>query len=208
MRLYLIRHGETMHNREERFQGSIDAELTPLGKKQAAALSEYFKPVKIDVTISSALLRAQTTINAILAHHPNLLLQISPSLNEQHGGQIEGQLRTDVLHKWPQYFTPEGRLNVFVTPEGAESYEQVQNRASKFLDQIISENRNSDKTILIVAHGMVNKVLICHLLSLPPHENYYNFYQYNACINEFVIDEKGTHAIRINDTAHLNVIGK
>lgn len=208
MRLYLIRHGETLYNSQERFQGSIDAELTPLGKKQANALSQYFKDVKIDIAISSALMRAQTTINEILKHHPKLLLQISPSLNEQHGGHLEGQLRSEVLQKWPRYFTPEGRLNVFVTPEGGESYSQVQNRASKFLDEIISENRNSRKNILIVAHGMANKVLICHLLSLPPLENYYNFYQYNACINEFEIDSKGAHAIRINDTAHLNAIKK
>lgn len=208
MRLYLIRHCETEYNRQERFQGSIDAALTTLGRRQAKLLANYLRNTKIDMVFTSALGRAQSTANAILEYHPSLPLQVSPSLNEQHGGHIEGVLRAEALVKWPHYFTPEGRLNVFVTPEGGESYEQVKNRASSFLDQIIAENRHSNKAIMVVAHGMVNKVLICHLLKVPPHGHYYNFSQSNACINEFEIDKKGIRAIRINDTSHLEPLGK
>lgn len=61
---YLMRHGETMGNRNEMHQG-LGVPLSPLGKQQVAKLAERVKELHIDLLLASDALRAQETATAI-----------------------------------------------------------------------------------------------------------------------------------------------
>src|ERR1700730_178728 len=64
--LYLVRHGETDWNREQRLQGALDVPLNSAVVAQARRLADYFAPLPIECIVSSPLARASATA-AILA---------------------------------------------------------------------------------------------------------------------------------------------
>lgn len=65
MKLYLIRHGETLHNREKITQGHLDTNLSYSGFIQAQKVGIRLKEVKFDIIYSSNLLRAKITAQKI-----------------------------------------------------------------------------------------------------------------------------------------------
>lgn len=77
--IYLIRHGETMWNREKRLQGHIDIGLNEKGFWQAQQLGKYLSSRPITAVISSDLSRAADTAQAVASHH-QIELQFEPGL--------------------------------------------------------------------------------------------------------------------------------
>ena len=65
LRLYFVRHGETVWNTERRYQGMTDIELSEEGIKQAQCVAERFKNIKIDKIYASPLKRAMETAKKI-----------------------------------------------------------------------------------------------------------------------------------------------
>ena len=66
MHILLVRHGETSWNREGRYQGRTDVPLSPDGESQVRALGARLAHVSIARAISSPLVRAKRTAEAIL----------------------------------------------------------------------------------------------------------------------------------------------
>ena len=65
--LYLVRHGQTLFNKEHRMQGSCDSALTPLGIKQIEATRDYFAQngISFDRAYCSTQERASDTLEII-----------------------------------------------------------------------------------------------------------------------------------------------
>ena len=80
--IYLIRHGETMWNREKRLQGHIDIGLNDVGYQQAERLAKSLVDKKISAIISSDLSRAIDTAKPIALYH-QLDLSLDPALRER-----------------------------------------------------------------------------------------------------------------------------
>ena len=66
MNLYVVRHGETIWNKERKVQGITDIPLTDKGREEAYALQELIKNLNIDVVISSPLERARETAKILV----------------------------------------------------------------------------------------------------------------------------------------------
>src|SRR5215211_9283686 len=77
VRLMLIRHAETGHNRDSRVQGQADVPLSDLGLRQAQALGHALRDQPIAAMVSSPLARARVTAEAVAAPH-SLLVQSEP----------------------------------------------------------------------------------------------------------------------------------
>lgn len=73
---------------------------------------------------------------------------------------------------------------------GGESFEDVQQRAIRFLDSLDLDTHDPEDTILLAAHGMINKVILCTLLRLPLLR-LNAFSQGNTCVNVVERDESG-----------------
>ncbi|MCL4541139.1 MAG: histidine phosphatase family protein [Chloroflexi bacterium] len=102
-RLFLIRHGETEYNRQERLAGRRDDVLTALGHVQASALGRWLaSSPPIDVMYASSLRRTHQTVARVceqLARPPSL--QIDSSFNEMHFGEAEGLTIPEILERFP-----------------------------------------------------------------------------------------------------------
>src|SRR5215472_13770667 len=94
-RLCLVRHGETLANREFRYVGSRDDALSPTGETQAEQLATALTLLNIAAVYSSPLQRAHRTATAIATPH-NLGVQAAYELREGSFGTWEGLSRREV----------------------------------------------------------------------------------------------------------------
>ena len=88
-RLYIVRHGETAWNLEQRIQGQLDIPLNDTGRGQAARMAQALAGEGIAAVYSSDLSRAAETA-AALAQAAGLPLRTDPSLRERGFGHFEG----------------------------------------------------------------------------------------------------------------------
>ena len=140
--LYLVRHGETKDNVAKIMQGQQQGELTPAGARQIEELSSSLSGIHFDAIISSDLQRAYDSAQ-ILGHHLNLSVQTTPLLRERDWGDFTGRYILD--------------LKGLPMPENVEKMEELLQRAISFLDWV--KMTFSDKTILAVGHGIINKAI-------------------------------------------------
>lgn len=162
-RLLLARHGESQMNREGRFYGRIDCDLTDTGEAQAASLADHLKTQHIDLCYSSPALRARRTAEYLVAHH-GLALTLDERLWEQHFGEWEGKRFDEVIGEhgknWRAWLMEQA-----MAPPGGETLDQVGERARAFVADV--QASHPGKTLLVVAHAGVIQAVLNVTLGLP-----------------------------------------
>jgi len=153
--IVLARHGETQFNVERRAQGARDSPLTPMGVRQAYAMTglvaeliarEADAPWRL---ISSPLGRAVATAQ-IFADRLGLRVELDERIREHSMGEFDG------LHA--DQFVPRFRMDVppherpFHTP-GGESYEALAGRIGDFLAGVGADDR-----LIVVSHGAAGRI--------------------------------------------------
>jgi len=185
MILYLIRHGETDANRRRVFQGIGDVPLNETGQAQALALASLFQDLPVHRMYASPLVRAADTA-APVAEAVGLSVETVPAFREVDCGRWEGVPFQDILATEPELlfaWLTDGRTPA---PEG-ESLGQVYERVADDLKRIVDRmGTQPDENVAIVAHGAVNRALICHLLDLAP-DRAFRFDQHNGAVSAFEI---------------------
>lgn len=196
-RVYLVRHGQTDYNENGIIQGQLDTELNETGEQQALALSERLQEENIDAIYSSTLQRAKNTAELIAGPHS---VEIRPleDLKDRSYGELEGEpkeKREEVIRK-------EGTPWHAWRPEDGEHLEAVRKRAVPALDAI--RKHHGDETVVVVAHGNVNKSVLASLIGADPGHGH-TLTQDNACLNELEHEEyRGWRVRTVNDTQHLS----
>ncbi|KAF9267410.1 phosphoglycerate mutase-like protein [Marasmius fiardii PR-910] len=176
--LTLIRHGESSDNVKSVWAGWKDAGLTNHGETKA--LGKWFveNGNTFDAIISSTLMRADATAQAIYDRHPTpkpFLLK-NPLLREQHFGIAEGQLY--VRHKLPGLSLEECYAqSVFPHPRkrnerfpGGESKEELAKRAECAINEIIlqyvHQAVDEDVRVAVVSHGLFIREMVDILMKM------------------------------------------
>ncbi|MDC6378906.1 histidine phosphatase family protein [Pseudomonas graminis] len=155
MHLYIVRHGETWANAEHRYLGSLDPELTALGRLQAHRLCEQL-PASPDVLVVSPRLRAVQTASVL-----NERLKLSPEImdcfRERDVGVFEGLTQGEAKKRYPQLWSQNITRLWDAGPTGGETISDVVKRVRDGLAEL--ESKYPSKTVLLVAHGFVTKVV-------------------------------------------------
>ncbi|PIQ99591.1 MAG: alpha-ribazole phosphatase [Nitrospinae bacterium CG11_big_fil_rev_8_21_14_0_20_45_15] len=163
-RIYLIRHGETANAGKVRFNGHHDVELSAKGQQQLRLVSDALKHCSIDAVYSSDLKRTMESARIIAEPH-DLKLTTFPELRELSFGEWEGLSVDEVEQKYPgQYLKLFENIDI-ECPPGGESFLQLQNRVVPKFREIVQSHPS--QSIVIVAHGGVNRTLLSHLLEMP-----------------------------------------
>ena len=158
-RLIFVRHGEATGNVERRFHGDYDSTLTENGMRQAELAACELDRFPIDRIIASDLTRTFETARAI-ARRRNLEVSTNPELREINGGEWEDVPWDDLPEKFPEsYGHWLHRMDLLQMP-GGESAEEFRRRVVTAVEKIADENEG--KSVCIVTHGTVIKVLLCH----------------------------------------------
>jgi broad specificity phosphatase PhoE len=191
--LYVIRHGQTTWNRENKVQGQLDVPLDEVGEKQAAALAQRLTGQEIDKLYSSDLLRASRTAE-IIAGILNLPVGIKPALRERNWGDWQGKTMSELGDRlWQAGYKP----------EGGETRLNQRERVLNELDNIIATHKGG--RVGIVTHGGCNRIILTNALGLDMFEPY-PFHNINCCLSIFEVKDGLWKTWTINETAHLNNI--
>ena len=177
MIIYSARHGETVWNAQRRISGRTDVELTELGRSQAQTLAENMKDKSLDLIIASPMIRAQETAKAV-ARVCGVPIITDERLIEQDYGIYEG-----VYMSAPEFqkFLENKRRFAFRYPSG-ESMMDVAHRVYGFFHDI---KRDYDgKTILLVSHGGVSRLIHTYFYDLT-NDEFYNFLPDNCEVREY-----------------------
>ncbi|MDX9715463.1 MAG: alpha-ribazole phosphatase [Dissulfurispiraceae bacterium] len=172
--IYLVRHGETVGHKHGQYKGSMDIPLSERGAEQVRRSAEFIaadmKKGKAQEKSSlkvycSPLSRARRSAEIIAARLSVKSLQID-DLRERSFGRWEGMTYMEIAEKYPGEFS-DWRTNPlkFSPPEG-ESTLEVNTRVLSVLDRILLSSSDGE-SIIIVAHGGVNRVLLCSFLGMP-----------------------------------------
>jgi broad specificity phosphatase PhoE len=165
-RLYLIRHGETLANREYRYIGTRDDPLSALGETQALLLAEALSGLPIAAIYSSPLQRTYQTALPVAARH-SLKAQRVDDLRECDFGTWEGLSRAEVLERSPEdsQRLREWEQNTSIAPPGGESFEALQQRVVTTVERLA--HAHPDQAIVLVSHVGPIKVLLGAALGAP-----------------------------------------
>lgn len=166
IRLFLIRHGETLANREFRYIGSRDDALSETGEQQAAQLADALAPLPIAAIYSSPLQRAHHTALAIAAPH-QLQAQVTSELRECDFGAWEGLSRPEVLARSPEdaQCLQAWERDATVSPPDGESFAAMQQRVRAFVEEL--SEKHAGQSLALVSHVGPIKVLLAAALEVP-----------------------------------------
>ena len=157
MKIYFIRHGETDWNTETRLQGRTDIPLNKNGRYVAELTRDALKDVPFDMAFTSPLGRARETAEIILQGR-NVPIMDDERIIEISFGKYEGQTPLESDENRKTFFSAPEK---YITPEGAESIEEVFAREGAFLRELFAKKEYKDSTILVSTHGAALSGLLC-----------------------------------------------
>ncbi len=184
--LILVRHGQSLWNRERRFTGFVDIELTEDGKSEAEHAGRLIKELNIefDAYFTSVLKRAINSLNIILEilNKPNVKINKAWELNERHYGELTGLNKDDTVIKygnkqvqiWRRSFDtrppPMGKQHPYRNKINSnilsESLEDTIKRVIPYYEKKINPLISAKKNVLIVFHGNSCRALLMKILNI------------------------------------------
>ncbi len=207
MRLYLVRHGESVSNKAVT-QSSPDEGLSAHGKEQAQFLANRFAKIEIDSIISSPFIRTLETAKRI-SELKNIPIETNELVREfRWPTEFKGmskkdpevsKIRKTIEEKWSE--------DENWRHSDEETFSEIKNRAVSFLEFLTSiENRES---IVVVSHARFLKVLLAVMIhgkevsGKAAMEILYRISLINTGITVAELHEGKWNLVTINDHAHL-----
>jgi broad specificity phosphatase PhoE len=235
--LILTRHGTTPAG-DVMLGGQMDVPLAPKGRIQAEALRDRLAGVRIDRIISSPMLRALETAQTIASGRP---IEVDPRLRELDYGRWEGLTYAEIEARDPALRALWEADPASTCSPGGECGNDVAARTSSFLVDltaaelgrptgsaahrrppdaggsraVVSEAQaeaEGERRVLVVAHGTLNRILLCVALGVPVMDYRRRFIQdrtnLTALRYELGDGPDGAQLVLANDVAHLRARGE
>ena len=161
MEIYIVRHGETLWNKERRCQGTIDINLNEYGKELAIITGEALKDTHFDKIYSSPLSRAYETACLIRGDRDIPIIK-DERLREICFGDMEGMCMDEMLKDPDSHFQHFfDKPELYVPDEKGESLEELCVRTKEFMENEVLPDAEKNTRIMIVGHGAMNKSIMC-----------------------------------------------
>ena len=211
--LILIRHGQSLWNKERRFTGWADIDLTEYGKSEAKYAGQLIKKqnIEFDMYFTSNLKRAINSLKIILKilDKPNEKIIKSSSLNERHYGGLTGLNKDEIIKKygfkqvqiWRRSFKIPPPLmesrhpfkNKINTNIKSESLKDTYERVVPYYNNKIEPHILLKKNILVVFHGNSCRSLLMKIFNIP-----------SGKIDKYEIPTGNPLLIKFNDNLKIN----
>ncbi len=198
MRLIIVRHGQTDWNRERRYMGSTDIELNDEGRRQAEKVAQRLKDYDIKMILTSPMKRALETAREIRRYHPDAELVVEKDLREVDFGILEGMTKDEIKKKYKDHWDAIEKNDFNHKVPGGESYAEASVRVLNVLDKVLKSGKDS----VIVAHGMVNKIIFMKLMNKLLDEIEQISYR-NTSVSVFEMDGGSVRVEEFNCDKHL-----
>lgn len=199
LRLFTIRHGETVLARERRFAGARDVPLTPRGRQQSEAVARALAGTFVGAVYTSPLERAQASAAPIAAAH-QLTPRVEPAFREMAFGEWEGLTRAEAALRYPREMKAWAATPHLVQPPGGERLESVAARVAAGLAALTEEH--AGQTVVLVSHAIVARLVVLAALGLGP-DRLWSVDASPAGITEIEYVDGWTTVHRMNTLIHL-----
>lgn len=211
--LYLIRHGAIKGGGAKRYYGSIDVPLSEAGIGQMRRISafvaahlkdsgeskgtSYLRDVhgaaetglpstRLRAVYASTLSRAIKSAEIVAEPHGLRIITV-PALRERSFGVWEGMTFTEIREQYPAEFEAWASNPLIYSPIGGESTLEVKDRVILEFERIVRDHPGED--IAVIAHGGVNRIILCHILGIPL-ENIFRIEQDHGAVSIIEFWEK------------------
>ena len=181
--IFLFRHGQTYFNRDKRFTGWKESNLTPLGRQQAELIAKKLKGKRIGVAYQTHQRRSKDTLKPVLRYHPECRQVITDDrIIERSYGILQGKYHKtqrkiegtkayrELLRKGKIKPLPKKekmalieelghekvmkiRRNYYEKPKNGESIQIVEKRVMSFLRDLLKKMEKEKVNVAISAHG-------------------------------------------------------
>jgi len=151
--IYFIRHGETLWNKERRYQGQSDVALSRRGRDQVLRIKPFFEELKPKFCFASDLLRAKESAELLFGGE----IFLDKELREINLGSLEGTLYSSF-----DFYTHDEHEPIF----GGETISEAKERIVSFTERIAAV----DDKIAVVTHGALILLLLSHIANKKPSE--------------------------------------
>lgn len=198
-KLILLRHGQSVWNKENLFTGWVDIPLSKEGIDESYEAGKKIKDIPIDVIYSSTLMRAQMTVPLALLHHSSGKIPVflhpgegkreewahvyseegrkklipvycAEELNERYYGQLQGMNKDEMRKKYGAEQVQIWRRSYDTPPPAGESLAMTAARAIPYFTHHIMPHLSQGKNVLLSAHGNSLRAIIMHLDHLSQEE--------------------------------------
>jgi len=230
LNLMMTRHGFTTAG-EVMLGGTLDVPLAPRGQEEAAALAARLQGQRIDRIVSSPMTRALETARIIAGDRP---VESDERLREMRYGHWEGLNFDEIPRQDPELHSRWESDPADTHPPGGESGSEVASRVLGFLVDLldsegISESIGSsdgsagpasgpagggetERRMLVVAHGTINRILLCVAMGVPVRDFRRRFVQDRGNLTVLRYERgdfaDGAQLILSNDISHLRKPGE
>lgn len=163
LKIYFVRHGETIYSQSGGYCGSIDPDLTPEGHEMAKDFAAAYKSIPWQAIYCSPMRRTRATARPLcdaLGMEP----QFRDGLKEIHYGAWEGKSPEEVMRDYAQDYVRWLTEPAWNPPTGGETAVQLASRASLVITEI--QQNYSDGSVLVVSHKATIRVVLCSLLGI------------------------------------------
>ena len=179
-RLYMVRHGQIVGYDGFPVYGHTDVQMTDVGIMQMEHLAERLRLVNVSAIYSSDLNRSSTGASIIARYH-DVPLHTLPELREMHFGDWEGLTLKEIRERFPDELKKrEADVVNYQAPGEGESIESLSERVMSCFRGILEDQKGND--IVLVGHGAVNRVILCHALDLDL-SRMFKIHQDYGCLN-------------------------
>ena len=179
-KLVLLRHGQSQWNKENRFTGWKDVDLSSKGILEAKNSGKLLKlnNIKIEKIYSSNLIRANKTASIAMKEagydhlfkNDKLVMIKNEALNERDYGDLTGLNKLETANKFGKEQVHIWRRSFDIQPPGGESLKDVVARVKPYYDEFIEPEINNNKDIIIVAHGNSLRAIMIRIGLYRPEE--------------------------------------
>lgn len=217
--LFLIRHGQSIWNLQNRFTGWVDISLSQQGIIEAQQAAVLLTDEHFDVAFTSTLLRAQNSLYEILRQNQHcaqyvrvheqssewyehftpvegdaneLKIYVSEKLNERYYGDLQGLNKDWVSQHYGAEQVHLWRRSYDVSPPNGESLQMTSARTLPYYKEHIVPHLQKGKNVLISAHGNSLRSIIMYLEQMTPQQ-----------IIDYELTTGAPHMYSFDDDLHL-----
>lgn len=198
-KLILLRHGQSIWNKENLFTGWVDIPMSAEGNQEALEAGEKIKKIPIDVVFTSTLIRAQMTVPLALQNHTSGKIPVflhegqgklgewsevyseetkqrlipvhqAWELNERMYGKLQGLNKAETAQKYGEEQVHKWRRSFDICPPDGESLEMTAKRTLPYFESQIVPHLKRGETVLISAHGNSLRSIVMQLENLGKDE--------------------------------------
>lgn len=199
MKLFCVRHGETLFNLAGRIQGQSDSGLSPLGRRQCQAVADALSRVDCEAVIASPLERALESARCI-AQTLKLEVRTEPRLMEINAGIFQGHCWNEIGRHFPEESARWRSQDPDYRIPGGESRRDLMERSRAAFEAI---RQSAYRSAIVVAHGGSLSAAFKALLEIPAVHNPFSLG--NGSISTVAWDSQ-FKLLSLNEMAHLHGI--